>query len=142
MLKTYRPEPVQDLTRFIISFRGGGFLNRAGSSQDDCKTTTAFALSSGGQLSLADDPDSVFSAYATDDSIAFVPSKPAKPIAIIWTFDNVTLSWKNAAFLNGVATFCGGSAGVTAYLRIPPPSDCNSLEFVGEDSKQPHTTVC
>ena len=129
-------EPVQDLTRFIISFRGGGFLNRGGSSQEDCKTTTAFALDNTGRLSLSDDPDSVYSVDTGVASGPFVPSKPAKSIATKWAFEDGELTWQNDAFSGGEAAFCEATDGsITAYYTVDTPSDCAEVTFVAEDSK-------
>ena len=125
---------VQDKDRFLIQLPGAEFLNRDGNGQNDCKSATAFSITSEGQLTVQGDPENVFSVDVGVDSEPFEPSKPGAAIQDTFDITGNTLTWKNPTFLDGVAVFCVEGTGITAYFQ-GAPGDCETYDVFAQDSK-------
>ena len=85
--------------------------------------------------------------YSVDSGVPwapFVASTTINSLYFYWVYENETLSWNNALFLNGTAAFCLFDTGaIDAYFTVAPPDTCNRVYFTTRPGKisinwQPH----
>ena len=98
---------------------------------EDCSEAVRYEMMNSGELF------SEAGQISTDEGVAYqrFMAGPPVPGSISTTIrnENGTLVWRNAAFANGMASFCrepGNDQIWTVFNGVPPPFDCMPIEYI------------
>lgn len=129
--------PVLDIsTPFVVSVQiligrlarrdQGGFI-ASGGTTGNCASALSFSLTNG-QLFVE---NQLVSANAGVAFSPLAPSFPTGSITGVFAVSNGILSWNNAAFTNGQASFCIGADGVleAVFIAGQAPAGCVPVQL-------------